>query len=474
MRARISLSPDSTFGLSTFVAIAIAVVGAALPARAVAAEADPFAAAPPAVPQSNVAAPSQQAPASAPAGSDANFPTGLVERLPSSAYPEPVIRGLYGSSLWLDMQGLQWPYYPRIGVGISGYGWTDLAFKRTRIGDPTQSAHSTLLFAQGRFALRLTPTYTNGSWFVQAQAELIANINQIETQQTATRPNVIDTDDLWVRTGVWQKWDVTVGKFEAFPVYHLGMGLDLNTDERRGAYDGRGPGVVPQPYLASYLYYRPQLPANVALHLYPMRGLRLELLAQWGTDGVINSLGGRPALIYDLGWIKFRVAGEYQWLFPADPAPAAHNEYKNRGVAGSIQFVFAPWVEFGPNFGRAVTDFFNEASLQTDPASAEISKSGDIVSYGGFLNFRPLADMLIGGGYNFASFTNLHLNTNTGENDRSTNTQAFLALQYLVHHQLFVKVVGGYAKTHFDRGFDGLASYDLDMFSVRLRLMYLY
>ena len=358
MRARRSLGPDSTFVLSIFVAIVV--VGAALPARAADPVADPFAEAPPAklpnAPQSNVAEPSQQAPASAPAGSGANFPTGLVERLPSSAYPEPVIRGLYGSSLWLDMQGHQWPTYPRIGVGISGYGWTDLQFKRTRIGDPGQPAHNTLLLAQGRFALRLTPTYTNGSWFVQAQAELIGNINQTETQQVvqtetqkvATQPNVIDTDDLWVRTGVWQKWDVTVGKFEAFPVYHLGMGLDLNTDERRGAYDGRGPGVVPQPYLASYLYYRPQLPANVALHLYPVPGLRLELLAQWGNDGITNSVGARPALIYDLGWVKFRFAGEYQWQFAPNPAPAPHNEYRNRGVAGSIQFVFAPWVEFGP------------------------------------------------------------------------------------------------------------------------------
>ena len=37
-----------------------------------------------------------------------------------------------------------------------------------------------------------------------------------------------------------------------------------------------------------------------------------------------------------------------------------------------------------------------------------------------------------------------------------------------------MKVVGGYAKTHFDRGLDSQNSYDDDMFSVRLRLMYLY
>ena len=244
MRVRKPNGHHFTFLSSTLAAFVV--LGAASSVRAE--EADPFANEPPAVPQSNVAQPSQQAPANAPAGSDANFPTGLVERLPASAYPEPVIRGLYGSSLWLDMQGYQWPQYSRIGVGISGYGWVDTDYKRTRIGDPGQSDHLTKIFGQGRFALRVTPTYSNGNWFAQAQAELIANLDQLDVQ-----PQVADTDDLWVRTGFWNKWDVTVGRFEGFSVYHLGMGLDLNTDERNGAYDSRGPGSVPQPYLASYL-----------------------------------------------------------------------------------------------------------------------------------------------------------------------------------------------------------------------------
>jgi hypothetical protein len=446
--------------------LAAALLGAAASARA--GDADPFADAPssvPAVPDSNVAQPSKQAPASAPAGSEANFPTGLVERLPSSAYPEPVIRGLYGSSLWLDMQGLQWPYYPRIGVGISGYGWVDTDFKRTRVGDPGQSDHNTKLFMQGRYDLRVTPTYSNGNWFVQAQAEIIANLDQLDAQ-----PFVADTDDLWVRTGVWKSWDVTVGRFEAFPVYHLGMGLDLNTDERIGAYDAtHGAGQVPQPYLASYLYYRPQGPGNIALHLYPLSGLRVELLAQWGNDSLLNYIGGRPAVIYDLGYLKFRVAAEYQWRFPQDPAPSQHNEYKNRGVAGSIQIVLAPWIELGPNVGRAVTD----VSTPTAPMG-DSGKSGDIVSYGGFLNARLLPDLLLGLGANFATFTNLHLNASTGQNDKSTNAQYFVALQYLVYHQLFLKVVGGYAKTHFDFSFSNMTPYDDDMYSVRVRLMYLY
>jgi len=416
------------------------------------------------VPQSNVAAPSQQAPASAPAGSDANFPTGLVERLPSSAYPEPVTRGLYGGSLWLDMQGHQWPYYPRIGVGVSGYGWVDTMYKRTRIGDPGQSPYYNNLLGQGRFALRVTPTYSNGNWFVQAQAEVIANLNQLEPQ-----PTVVDTDDLWVRTGAWNKWDITVGKFESFPVYHLGMGLDLNTDERAGAYDQfQNAKSVPQPYLASYMYYRPQNASNVALHLYPVRFVRFELLGQWGNQGPVNVMGVRPALILDVGWLKFRVAGEYQYKFAFDPGPASQNEEKNRGVAGSIQLVLGR-IEFGPNIGRAITDAFDAISH-----GLNTGRSGDIWSYGGFVNLKVMEDLLIGGGANYASFVNLHFNAITMENDKSTNAQYFVALQYLVYHQLFVKVVGGYAKTHFDRAFSSQNSYDDDMMSVRVRLMYLY
>jgi hypothetical protein len=461
MRARKTQGRKSTFVFST--AAALVVMGAAFSARAAD---DPFEEAPgglPAVPSSNVVAPSQQAPASAPAGSEANFPTGLVERLPSSAYPEPVIRGLYGGSLWLDMQGHQWPNYQRTGVGVSGYGWVDTDYKLTRIGDTGQSPQITRLFNQARFALRLTPTFTNGSWFVQAQAELIANVEPLDIPRQTI---VADTDDLWVRTGVWNKWDVTVGRFEGFSVYHLGMGLDLNTDERNGAYDQSN--TPPQPYLASYMYYRPPGTEFIGIHIYAVRNLRVELLAEWGNDGATNRIGGRPAAILDMGMVKVRAAAEYQYRFATDPAPGALNEQKNRGFAVSAQFVLAPWLELGPNFGRAITDVFNANSQGLDTG-----KSGDIVSFGGFVNARPLPDFLIGLGANYASFSNLHTNSVTNENDKSTNTQYFVALQYLVNHQLFVKVVGGYAKSNFDFSFSNVNYYD-DMLSVRVRLMYLY
>src|SRR5262245_7731330 len=54
---------------------------------------------------------------------------GFIERLPPSAYPDKPLRGIHGGSLWLTFHGLQWPYYPRNGIGISGYAWIDTGYE---------------------------------------------------------------------------------------------------------------------------------------------------------------------------------------------------------------------------------------------------------------------------------------------------------------------------------------------------------
>jgi len=100
--------------------------------------------------------PQKQGPPAAPE-EPAPAPTAFVQQLPASAYPEPD-RGLYGSALWLDMQGLQWPYFPQTGIGLSGYGWLDTMYKLTRIGDATERPRVTNLFMQGPFLLRVPQT----------------------------------------------------------------------------------------------------------------------------------------------------------------------------------------------------------------------------------------------------------------------------------------------------------------------------
>lgn len=436
---------------------------------ATAAPADPEAAPPEAVPsKSKVPA----APAAAPAQSAAALAPGIVEELPASAYPEPVTRGLYGGPLWLDMQGLQWPYMRRTGVGISGSGWIDGNYRLIRSGNPQVSPKFHELLDQGRFVLRITPTYTNGTWFVQAQAEVVANTNQVDIQPA---PGIVSADDVWVRAGVWNAWDVTVGRMQAFDVYPLGMGLDLNTYERLGAFDPsftsspNGYGRVPALYNAEYLFYRPggtggSRVGDVALHGYALGStLRIEALGQFGNDGVTNLVGGRPAVIFDLGFLKLRGALEYQYRFAEDPAQTATNTVKSRGGAGSAQVVFAPYVEAGVNYGQATID-------ATGPHGADEGQSGDRRSYGGFIDAVPLAgiwpDLMIGAGVNYATFHNLFA-------ESSSNLQWYGAVQYLFYKQLYVKLVGGYAKSHFDNRVTS-TPYDDDMFSVRIRLQYLF
>jgi hypothetical protein len=395
--------------------------------------------------------------------------------MPPSAYPEEYTRGLYGGSLWMTFHGAQWPYYQRTGIGVSGYGWVDESFQRLNVGaQPASPMYSHDYLQQGRVLLRVTPTYSDGDFFVQAQAEIVANKDQSQTQP---QPGIVDADDVWVRAGQWRAWDLMLGRFEAFEIYHRGMGLDLNTQERLGAFDGTN--QPPDIYGATYLFDRPGRAGNVALHLYPARYLRFELLTQYGGVGSYNEIGGRPAAIYDIGWLKLKVAFEYQWL-TAHPT-TDKSEQRNWGFAGSAQGVFVPFVEGGVNYGFSDNRFYDQNG------NLDTTKTGLRSSIGVFLNLRPIdiigalakrpwrEDLLVGVGLNYVAFANEHYNPAIGGySDFDSNTQAFVAAQVLVRKQLFLKLVGAYARSRFEQAFSPVGDYKDTMVSVRLRALYLF
>jgi len=402
---------------------------------------------------------------------------GPVERLPPSAYPEEYTRGLYGGPLWSTFHGVQWPYYPRTGIGFSGYAWFDNSFERINVGlmDTYTQEH----LQQGRVLLRATPTYARGDLFVQAQAEVVANKDQSQVQPA---PGIVDVDDAWLRLGRWRAWDLMVGRFEAFEIYNRGMGLDINTEERRGAFDGTN--QPPDIYGATYLFDRPARPGNSALHLYPARYLRIELLVQYGGFGIFNELGGRPAVIYDIGWLKLKAAAEYQWLTARNKGD--QEQQQNRGFAASAQLVLLPFVEGGFNYGYANNRVYTPAGIVDSTKTAALS------SIGGFVDVRLIEalgvlwhkltghprwhdeDLLVGAGFNYVATANEHFNASTGFSDFATNTQAFVAVQYLVLKQVFVKVVGAYANSRFEQSFNSVMPYNDTMWSARLRLLYLF
>src|SRR4029453_4668489 len=93
-----------------------------------------------------------------------------------------------------------------------------------------QLPNSDLRFQQGQALLRLTPAYVVGRLFAQAQVELIGSLCQTKIDICLGSGN-FTTGDLFIRFGAWNGWDVKVGRFRAWEVYHFGMGMDPYTIE---------------------------------------------------------------------------------------------------------------------------------------------------------------------------------------------------------------------------------------------------
>lgn len=459
---------------------------------------------PPAPPSAPATAPGTPTPDAVPAPAPSSVPPGsvfYVEHLGAEAYPGET-RGLYGGSLWLEpsFHGLQWPYMPRSGLGISGYVWVDTGYERiTRGQGAFVFAGTKEEVQQARAVLRATPTYSDGSFFVQGQLELVGNGDQIHSQNDVGA-GIVDVDDLWIRVGTWNVWDLKVGRYEAWEMYHTGMGLDINTIERRGATQSSFGSNFDRPdyYGVTFLHDRPALQnvGNVALHLYPTPYLRFELLGQLGADGVqtnggSNYIGGRPAAILDLGWLKLKAAGEWEKRTLSDtlvvPGTDANGNaiqtnadskfsQVEKGIGGSVQLVFPRW-EAGVSGGVGWRNSNPNNEGSQDPVGTDRTASvGLFANLSGNLLTPRLKDLLVGGGFNWTTRTDANKDSQ-GRIDYTANLQTFGAVQYLVAHQLFVKGVVAYARSDFDlsalNGGNGGLWSDY-MLSLRVRLMYLF
>lgn len=406
--------------------------------------------------------------------SNAQTPSAVVvEQLPSSAYPEPRVRGLRGGSLWLTMPGYQFPYMPaasgrpQIRIGVSGSAWVDTSYRKVDSGLAQQTGDANLhdWRQQGRFVGRITPTYaTPEGWFVQGQGELVLN----NASDTTVAMHAENTDDLWLRVGKWHAFDVTAGRFQGWEVYHFGMGLDLNTLEREGAKTDRNqpPGI----YGVTHLWDRMDGPGKLAAHLYPADYLRFEVAGSVGSYSN-NQIGIRPVGILDLGWVKLKLGAEYERQTPRAQSPNFLNKVVNRGAGAALQFVLDPYVEFGINAAGTLVDNY----AATGVLDAGLSETR--TSLGGFANARVHGPLLIGAGINSTRRNNLKENATTGENDVHTHLQAFGAVQYALFDCFYIKLVLAYADAHFNLLSDEPAqrqNYHNKSLSGRLRLMYLF
>jgi hypothetical protein len=402
-----------------------------------------------------------------------------VQRLPPSAYPEPLTRGLPYGSLSLTFHGMQWPYMPAVGpgsrfvIGLSGWGWIDTSYQKfapwsTAKKPPANVGQSKVKYwkQQARLLLRVTPTYSMGDgWFIQGQVELIGT-----EDQTIGREQVggADTDDLFLRIGQWNKWDFQVGRFEGWEVFHLGMGLDQNTFERQGAV-GDGESSYPiKFYGLTDNQFRPEGAAgNFAAHYYPSRYLRFELLGTVGALGAYPAYAARPVAILDLGWVKLKAGTEYQRK--VGQGATDNTQITSRGVGGAIQFVFLPHIEFGLNAAQGTVWSIDKNN------NIDYQGSHTRTSYGGFANLSNGSlkhPLMFGVGATYSEKEAQNDVLGDGVVNKYWLLQSFAAVQYVLKQQLYIKLVGGYSRGHWLLAGKPITQWDDETYSVRVRFAF--
>jgi hypothetical protein len=262
---------------------------------------------------------------------------------------------------------------------------------------------------------------------------------------------------------MWKLFDVQIGRYDAWEVYHFGMGLDLYTLERNGATDEVY--SAPSIYGLTYAFYRPASVGNAAVHVYPTRYLRFEVAAQFGNESGQNTLATRPVAIFDIGWLKIKAGLEYKKL--SDQKDGSKGEATERGVGAALQLVLNPWIEGGFNFAYGLTDRIAQ------DGTVDTTGSNTTWSVGGFANGRLMDGLLVGAGIDYTYLEDLHLDTKLNRVQKFNHLQTFGAIQYHLFKQLFIKLVVAYGKADFAPNFDGVLSKN-EMYSGRVRLLYLF
>jgi hypothetical protein len=390
------------------------------------------------------------------AGSSPNQPNFHgIEWLPPAR--ELMVRGIPNGSLAQTWHGMQWPHYPHTGLALSGNIWIDSGYARQDRSLSTEQDRRFWL-QEGRFLLRATPTYSNGDWFAQAQGELLAWSNAVKGDLP------IDVDDAWLKFGRWDKWDVQVGRYEAWEIYHKGMGLERDTLEDQGAFDERDTTRV-RIYEVNYMMYRQDGFGQAAFHYYPLKQLRFEVGTLFGNEAGLNALGVRPVGILDLGWLKFKVGGEYRK--GRDRDKNGKREDTQRGMGASLMFILFPWFEGGINAAYGVIDRIGQNGLVDEKGSPTTA------SIGAFANVAPWGKLVIGAGADYSDQDNRQRNDMTGDVGHFQHFQAFGAIQHpIISDSFTAKLVLAYGKADHDESFDN--DKHNKAYVARLRLRYVF
>jgi hypothetical protein len=297
---------------------------------------------------------------------------------------------------------------------------------------------------QGRFVLSAEYREQLGSVTARARSELIGFVNEFTKSQFEA--HVLDA---YAQVGqAW--WDVQVGRFLAWEVYHRGAGIELFTAEEAGALGG-----PPLYWLQLTRGYQNEA-GQLAVHLYPWEWLGLEVAGVYGQEQSQNTLGIRPVVDFHR-WGLQAIAG-YEFSQQAGQTEADKVKSRSSGFAGKLQYTLSV-VTAGASVGKRRVRYTNVLGDRDGERTLQNHWSA-----GGFLNVNVWHGQL-GLGYHHTTQKNL-------QGEEIAHDQGFASLLFwLPIDGLGVKAVYGFATAHVE-DIDVGSEWDNDMRSARVRLVF--
>jgi hypothetical protein len=294
----------------------------------------------------------------------------VVQADDQSEQPNGFVRAASASTL-------QWHGSLETDATYAGYSNDDV--------DPDQGFYD----MRGRFVVGPTVEYRFGAgkdWFVAARGELVAWLRERGSYQ-------INADDVYGQVGKKGLWDLKLGRFQAWRVYHKGAGFDLYTIEDQGACASlttscslESGSFGPHTYEVNYNYYR-EPAGKAAVHVYPAPWAGIELLGLMGNGDGPNQVGGRAAALVHFPFVRASAAVEYRATRPPKEAPATcpkcGNVADSIGYGGGVELTIKP-VAVGVNFAQGKDTRYNNTTgvLDSDASATR-------TSLGGYAEFDP-------------------------------------------------------------------------------------
>jgi hypothetical protein len=326
-------------------------------------------------------------------GAAAGVPRQVVEehRLEAATYRLPQER------IWAP---LEWA-----GGRMHGQIEMDLGYARYKYPEQPDRPKETLNDLRGRFVLgpSFHHQFADSSYFLNVVAQFVAWVQEQNNEYQ------INADDVYVQLGNGKKWDLQVGRFMTWRVYHKGLGFDLYTLEDNGAsksFPISNNDFAVHTYEADYIFLRNspyvggEVAGRAALHYYPADILGFELAAAYGLadNRGSDTLGGRLAM--DLQWtfLQLTAAGEYRQQVQTGPPNAIQNagtpteravecadcgSSSNYGFGSGLRLAFSP-VYVGGNFAIGWDEKNQLVGNAEGKPEPDLSATDRRMSFGGF------------------------------------------------------------------------------------------